>query len=263
MERHDDPSNLLRSPASSGTGKSPVDTGPRANRHAEDQAAFCGDCAFGRVCANAELDRLGLSELNVLAVHDGPFRNGQAIFRTGQRFNSIYAVRRGAIKTCRVDELGREHVLGFALPGEMVGLSGIHSGTYRCDAIALETVSVCRFSFPALATLAEHAPKLQRELFRLLSQDIAKATLLAGDWTAEERLAALLVHLAERSGNACAVHLPMSRADIANYLRLATETVSRVLHRLRSRGLIRVAGRDITFRDPEVLHSMARAILEN
>jgi CRP/FNR family transcriptional regulator len=211
------------------------------------------------------LDKVALRELHCLVEHDGPYAPGEHVFRTGDRFNALYAVRSGTLKTSLVDDSGREQVLGFYLPGEMVGLNAIHPARYPCDAIALDTVHVCRFSFPALATLATRLPGVQQQLFRLLSEDIGKASLLAGDYSADERLAAFLVGLGERYAacdmSATALRLSMSRSDIASYLRLATETVSRVLHRLQDRKLIHVDGRDVTIIAPEQLNTLARNAL--
>jgi CRP/FNR family transcriptional regulator len=162
---------------------------------------------------------------------------------------------------------GAEQVLGFHLPGEVIGLNAIHPAKYPCDAIALDTAFVCRFSFPALATLAARVPRVQQELFRLLSADIGKATLLAGDWTAEERLAAFLLGLAARFAargfSARALHLGMPRNDIANYLRLAPETVSRLLRRFQEQNLIRVDGRDIELVDARKLQEIARNLVQD
>jgi CRP/FNR family transcriptional regulator len=174
-------------------------------------------------------------------------------------------VRAGMVKTRVIDDEGREQVLGFHLPGEMIGLNAIHPAKYPCDAIALDTVYVCRFSFPALATLATKIPDVQQELFRLLSADIGRATQLAGDWSADERLAAFLLGLAKRYAargfSATAFRLTMARADIANYLRLAAETVSRVLRRFQDQHLIHVDGRDIELLDVPALRRLAHGIL--
>jgi CRP/FNR family transcriptional regulator len=164
-----------------------------------------------------------------------------------------------------IGEDGNEQVLGFHLPGEMIGLNAIHPAKYPCDAIALDTVFVCRFSFPALALLATRMPRVQQELFRLLSADIGKAALLAGDWSADERLAAFLISIAERFAargfSARAFRLVMARGDIGNYLRLAPETVSRVLRRFQDRRLLRVQGREVVLLDRDKLRALARNLM--
>ena len=231
-----------------------------------DDYRFCSTCAFGAVCVGSGVDKIALRDLHCLVEHVGNYRPGATIFRTGERFSAIYAVRSGTVKTRLVDIDGRELVLGFYLPGELVGLNAIHPESYPCDAVALDTVEVCRFSFPALATLATRMPGIQQELFRRLSKDIGNAALLAGDYSADERLAAFLSGLcrryAERGFPADTLHLAMSRGDIANYLRLAAETVSRVLRRFQDQGLINVDGREVAIAKPAALFDLARPILQ-
>ncbi|HVT33646.1 MAG TPA: helix-turn-helix domain-containing protein [Rhodanobacteraceae bacterium] len=230
-----------------------------------DELHFCTTCVFGRVCLPNRVDKAALTQLHCLVEHVGPFEAGAHVFRVGDRFNAIYAVRGGTIKTCFYDDTGHEQVLGFHLPGEMIGLNGIHPEHYPCDAVALDAATVCRFSFPALATLAARMPEVQRELFRLLSKDIGSASLFSGDYSAEERLAAFLIGLgrrfAERGESATSFKLAMSRGDIANYLRLAAETVSRVLRRFQDQALIAVDGREITLVRSGELEGMARNLL--
>lgn len=231
-----------------------------------DAYHFCSTCAFGSVCLGGGVDKAALRELHCLVEHVDSYRNGDLVFRNGAHFSAIYAVRAGTVKTRLVDIEGRELVLGFHLPGELIGLNAIHPDAYPCDAVALGAVEVCRFSFPALATLAARMPGIQQELFRRLSRDIGNAALLAGDYSADERLAAFLVDLgrryAERGFRAGSLHLAMSRSDIANYLRLAAETVSRVLRRFQDKRLIEVQGRDVTIAKPAELFEFARPILQ-
>jgi len=231
-----------------------------------DAVRFCSTCAFGAVCEGFGVDKSALQELHCLVEHVGPLRDGEHLFRTNDAFGAVYAVRAGMVKTYVDDELGREQVLGFYLPGEMVGLNAIYPTRYPCNAVALDTVYLCRFSFPAMATLAMRMPGLQQQLFRLLSKDIGAASLLGGDFSADERLAAFLIDLIERYAargfSGTEFQLSMSRGDIANYLRLAAETVSRVLRRFQDHGLIRVEGRDVAVTKPGELYALARPLLE-
>lgn len=169
------------------------------------------------------------------------------------------------MKTFVIDAEGREQVLGFFLPGEVIGLNAIHSERYPCNAVALDTVMLCRFSFPMMATLAQRMPGLQGQLFRLLSQDIGKATLLAGDYSADQRMAAFLVTLsrryAQRGFSPSRFALTMARTDIANYLRLASETVSRVLRRFQDEGLLLVERREVAILDMDRLGALAQPVL--
>jgi CRP/FNR family transcriptional regulator len=232
-----------------------------------DELTFCGTCAFAPVCLPGGYDKSALAELHCLIEHVGPFAPGHVLFRRGDPFDAVYAVRAGAVKTGVVDEHGREQVLGFYFPGELVGLSGIYPDRYPCDAVALDTLTVCRFSFPAMATLAMRLHGIQAQLFRLMSKDIGDAALLAGDFTADERLAAFLVRLSQRQAargySSTQLHLPMTRTDIANYLRLAPETVSRVLRRFVDDGLIAVDRREVALPGLGALEQLARPVLRD
>ena len=232
-----------------------------------DELNFCSTCAFSAACMSEGYDKRQLRDLHVLVDHVGPFREGDHIFREGDPFNAIAAVRAGTVKTYVNDASGREQVLGFFLPGEVIGLNAIASSRYPCNAVALDTVMLCRFSFPMMATLAGRMPGLQRHLFNLLSQDIGKASLLAGNFTADERLAAFLVLLsrrfAERGFSEHRMRLTMARTDIANYLRLAPETVSRVLRRLQDEGVLKVDRRDMEILRPEVLDELTHHVLRD
>jgi len=230
-----------------------------------DALRFCSTCAFSEACLSQGFDKSALGELHVLVEHVGPYAEGEYIFREGDPFTSIAAVRAGTVKTCVVDANGHEQVLGFFLPGEVIGLNAIHAAKYPCDAIALDTTMLCRFSFPKMALLATKMPGLQAHLFRLLSQDIGKAALLAGDWSADERMAAFLVSLSrrfeQRGFSATRYHLAMSRTDIANYLRLAPETVSRVLRRFQSDKLVNVDRRELEIADMAHMLELAKPVL--
>ncbi|WP_405242354.1 helix-turn-helix domain-containing protein [Lentisalinibacter salinarum] len=225
-----------------------------------DELHFCSTCAFSSACLESGYDKSRLQELHVLVEHVGPYREGD-------EFNAIAAVRAGTVKTYVTDLAGREQIQGFFLPGEVIGLNAISQSRYPCNAVALDTVLLCRFSFPRMATLATRMPGLQQQLFRLLSEDIGKATLLAGDFTAEERMAAFLLVLsrryADRGLSPTRMRLTMARTDIANYLRLAAETVSRILKRFQENGLIRVDRREVELLDLAGLNELAQNVLRN
>ena len=232
-----------------------------------DAFTFCSTCAFSRACLSQGMDKASLRDLHMLVEHVGPLHAGDHVFREGDPFEAIAAVRAGTVKTCSVDRDGREHVLGFHLPGEVIGLDAIDGDRYPCNAVALDTATLCRFSFPKISLLATQLPGLQQTLFRLLSRDIGTASLLAGDWSADERMAAFLVgmsrRLAARGFSPQRFQLTMGRGDIANYLRLAPETVSRVLKRFQDEGLVRVDRRELELTGLPGLETVAGAMLRD
>ncbi len=228
---------------------------------------FCSTCAFSQVCLSEGMGKGDLRDLHMLVEHIGPLQPGDYVFREGALFNSIAAVRAGTVKTSLVDHHGREQVLGFHLPGELIGLNAIDGDRYPCDAIALDTVMLCRFSFPKIAMLASRMPRLQQQLFRLMSRDIGNAARFAGDYSADERVAAFLVGLSRRlvarGFSAVRFRLTMSRTEIANYLRQAPETISRVLRRFEQDGLLRVKRREVEILDLPRLEQLAASILRD
>jgi len=230
-----------------------------------DPLTFCSTCAFSQACLAQGMSKGELAQLHVLVEHVGTFAAGDCIFRRGDAFDAIAAVRGGSVKTRTTDLDGRERVLGFHFPGEVIGLDGIDGERYPCDAVALDTVALCRFSFPRMADLATRLPLLQQHLFRLLSRDIHAASRLGGDWSSDTRIAAFLVdigrRLASRGFSAHRFELTMARTDIGNYLRLAPETVSRVLRRFQESGLVAVDRREIELLDVERLESVAAPAL--
>lgn len=244
---------------------------PRVDRHIVaddgDTLRFCSTCAFSQACLSQGMDKNALMDLHVLVEHVGPLHAGEHVFRAGDPFEAIAAVRTGTVKTYTLDREGREHVLGFHLPGEVIGLNAIDTDIYPCNAVALDTVMLCRFSFPKISVLAARLPGLQQHLFRLLSRDIGNAALLTGDWSADQRMAAFLVglsqRLAARGFSPNRFQLTMARTDIANYLRLAPETVSRVLKRFQDDGLLKVDRRELELVGRGQLEALAEPILQH
>ena len=240
-------------------------TGPAIMADDGDALSFCSTCAFSQACLSQGMDKHALMDLHVLVEHVGPLHAGEHLFREGDPFTAIAAVRTGTVKTYHIDRDGHEQVLGFHLPGEVIGLNAIHDDRYPCNAVALDTVMLCRFSFPKIALLAQRLPNLQQHLFRLMSRDIGVASLFARDNTADERMAAFLVglsrRLAARGFSPRRFQLTMSRTDIANYLRQAPETVSRVLRRFEHDGVLHIKQREVEIVDSARLEALALAVL--
>ena len=230
-----------------------------------DVLRFCSTCAFSQACLSEGMNKSALMDLHVLVEHVGPLHAGEHVFREGDPFEAIAAVRAGTVKTYVIDRDGHEQVLGFHLPGEVIGLNAIDGDRYPCNAVALDTVMLCRFSFPKISVLAARLPGLQQHLFRLMSRDIGRASLLAGDYSADQRMAAFLIglsqRLAARGFSPDRFQLTMARTDIANYLRLAPETVSRVLKRFQDDGLLQVDRRELELLDRKQLEALAASVL--
>jgi CRP/FNR family transcriptional regulator len=187
---------------------------------------------------------------------------GTVLYRVGDSFRQLFAVRSGSFKTCAVDAAGREHVVGFHFPGELLGADAVYPARHVSDAIALEDSLVCPLPYAAVTDFAAGVPSLNRRLLALVSRDLVGSSSIAGDYTADERLAGFLIMVTARLRRQrnTEVALPMSRQDMGNYLRLAPETISRILARFQRRGLLQVDGRQVTLTDREGLREIAAAL---
>jgi len=225
----------------------------------------CTRCALRPACIAVGTRGVPDCPLDGLAHPYRRLARGERLFTAGDELGSVYLVREGALKTVTLARDGEEQVLAFHLPGEMVGLDAMATGRHRCDAVALGETEVCELSFPALLARAAQRPVLQAQLYRAIglgvNRDQEHVEMLIRR-QASDRIALFLHGIAERTrpiGEAAShLTLPMSREDIARFLGLALETVSRGFTRLQDDGVIGVAGRHIDIRAPRELQRLAR-----
>jgi CRP/FNR family transcriptional regulator len=221
----------------------------------------CASCGLGMLCLPAGLDAAGSAALDLLRGPVRALQPGEHVFHAGGGFREVWAVRSGCVKTYVIDAEGREQVVGFALPGDLLALDAIHSGRHPTHAAALTKTALCPLGFERLAALAAERPALQARLFELLSREIGRERRTVGDAPADARLARFLLALAERYRRrgyaADDFLLPMARRDIANYLGLAPETVSRLFRRLCEDRLIAVERKRVRIADRAALERLA------
>lgn len=189
----------------------------------------------------------------------------QLVFQEGDAAKSVFNVTSGTIKLYKLLLDGRRQVTGFLLPGDFLGLAS--KDVYSYSAEAISEVELCRFPRGRLDALFERFPKLERRLFEIANDELVAAQdqmLLLGRQTAKERIASFLLRLSEREqvrgASASLVKLPMTRADIADYLGLTIETVSRTMSQLKREGLIRQRSlTEIELADREALQELREA----
>jgi CRP/FNR family transcriptional regulator len=225
------------------------------------QQAHCNNCSLSTLCLPVSLGLTDIDRLDTIISKSSPLKKGALLFDQGQAFSSIFAVRAGSVKTYTVTPDGDEQITGFYFPGELIGLSGIDSGQYPNAARVLETTTVCNIPFARLDDLAGELPELRRQIMRTMSREIRddqQMLLLLSKKTAEQRLATFLIRLSERfrlrGYSRTRFRLSMSRNEIANYLGLAIETVSRLFTRFQKSGLIQVEGKEIDITDISQLY---------
>jgi len=224
----------------------------------------CQQCSLSELCLPRGLDQSELEQLETIVRRTRPVQRGQHLFRIGDPLRSLYAVRSGSIKAYFTIQDGEEQVLGFFLPGELLGLDAIERDSHACSAVALETTSLCEFPFENLERLCRSVGGLQRQMGRLASREISRdhaMLLLLGKKNAESRLSAFLLNLSQRFANRGfspnAFNLRMSRRDIGNYLGLALETVSRGFAHFQEEGILQVDRRLVQIMDMQRLRELA------
>jgi CRP/FNR family transcriptional regulator len=183
-------------------------------------------------------------------------KKGESLYRAGDAFQALFAVRLGTLKTTVLAEDGREQVAGYHLQGDIIGLDGLGTDRHGCAAVALEDSEVCTIPFEQLEELARDVPPLQRNLHQFLAREISRdhsVMLLLGSMRAEERLATFLLNLSERyrsrGYSSTEFVLRMTREEIGSYLGLKLETVSRLFSRFQDEGLLKVSGRNVKLTD--------------
>lgn len=229
----------------------------------------CNDCSLSGLCLPLSLNMEDMDALDDIVKRGRPLKKGEYLFRQGDAFASVFAVRSGALKTFSLSDTGEEQITGFHLPSELVGLSGMDSEAYPVSAIALETTSVCEIPFDSLDDLSVQLPQLRRQLMRIMSREIRddqQMMMLLSKKTADERIATFLVNLSARfrarGFSANQFRLAMSRNEIGNYLGLAVETVSRVFTRFQQNKLLEAEGKEVHILDPIELCALAGGNIE-
>ena len=224
----------------------------------------CKHCSLHDLCLPLGMSDEDLDLLQTIIRQRRPIQRNDHLYRPGDRLTSVFAVRSGSIKTYTLTNDGQEQITGFHLPGELLGLDAISEGVHPCAAKALETTSVCELPFDQLEELAARIPGLQHQLFRIMSRGLQTdehfMTLL-GKKSSDERLAAFLIGLSNRfhsrGYSATEFNLSMSRNDIANYLGLAVETVSRLFSRFQASDLIEVSRKLVEIKNLDGLRAIA------
>lgn len=218
----------------------------------------CNQCSLRQLClAGGGMTQADVERLEGLVKRRRPLARGDVLYHAGAPMTSIFVAREGACKTSSLGEQGDEQIIGFHLPGELMGLDGLGHGTHRCTTMALESANVCEIPFADLEDIAAQIPSLQHQLLRIMGQSMGRDqdhVEMLGRRHATERVALFLHSFSERlqalSRPYIEFNLAMTREEIASYLGLVIETVSRTFSRLQEDGLIAVKGRRVRLIDP-------------
>lgn len=226
----------------------------------------CGSCALQELCLPAGIGRDDLNRLDATVKDKRALNRGDTLYRDGDPFDALYVVRSGALKTFVQNDVGDLQIIGFHLPGEIIGFDALASNQHVSQAEALERSSVCELPYAKLQLVTSEVPALHRQLMRVISREVVEEhrhLVMMGRQQAQERLATFLKSLADRyqrlqrDGNQ--LSLPMSRYDIANYLGLVVETISRLFSRMEEMGVLAVNRKSVHILRPDLLAGLCQS----
>ncbi len=223
----------------------------------------CADCVVRRFSVCAALDKAELRELEHLGRHIR-FASSETVFAQEDMTMSVYNLLEGVMRLYKLLPDGRRQIVGFALPGDFVGMAA--SARHGLSADAIGSVVVCRLSRNSFGRFIEDKSHLLRRINELAVRELSRAQdhmVLLGRRSAEEKVALFLVDWRDRlqqfEGPARTVALPMSRQDIADFLGLTIETVSRTFTKLERDGVIEILSGGVCLLDPARAEALAAA----
>ena len=239
----------------------PVGASPSMTAHSIKVA--CSNCNLRELCMPLGLSPAELERIDDVVASRRKIKRGETLFRNGEKFISLYAIRTGFFKTCVASEDGRDQVTGFQMAGEVIGLDGIVNDHHTCDAIALEDAEVCVMPFDRIEELSREVNALQRHVHKIMSREIVRENgvmLLLGSMRAEERVAAFLLNLVQRlharGFSQSELVLRMTREEIGSYLGLKLETVSRTFSKFAEEGIVEVKQRHVRILNTDALKEL-------
>jgi len=232
-------------------------------------AQTCSTCNLRELCLPVGLSAQELNRVEQLVNVRKRVKRGDVLFRAGDAFANLYALRFGFFKTTTASPDGREQVTGFQMVGEILGLDGIVHDQHTCDAIALEDAEVCVLPFDKIEEISREVNQLQSNVHRIMSREIVRdqgVMMMLGNMRAEERLAAFLLNLVqrlqERGFSSTELQLRMTREEIGSYLGMKLETVSRTFSKFVAEKIIEANQRHIVITNAAALRRLAQAQTE-
>ena len=224
----------------------------------------CSSCSLKEFCLPMMLSNNDMDRLDTIIQRNKSISKGDKVYSVGEDFTHIYAIRSGYLKSYCISEEGEEQITGFHLPGELVGLEAINTGVHIGFSEALESSHICSIPYNKLESLSSEIDGLRQQMFKIMSLEIThnyELLHLLNRKNADEKIATFILNLSAREtygkGLAKEFMLPMTRTDMANYLGLALETVSRIMGKLIKQNVISVDHRKVTLNDVDHLSELA------
>jgi len=226
----------------------------------------CSNCGLQRICFPTGLGKEDVDRLDSIVERKPSLKKNQHLFEAGDRFTSLFAIRAGVIKLYSFSDSGEEMIHGFYLPGDVLGIDALAGRTHKLSAVALDTTSVCHLPFDELEKLSAEIPHLNRQVMSVMSKEVCDGRMhseLLTKRNADQRVAQFVWNMAERYRNRGYAYdefrLSILHRDVAIYLGLTPETVSRILAKFHAENIVTWKKKDVKIHDVEVLRKLAGA----
>lgn len=240
---------------------------PSPNIQNKDKNNFveCDDCSMNSVCQPLTTAKQSINLSESYLHRRIPTKTSNILFKQSTPLTDIYAVSSGTFKLCQQTDDGTENIIGLRFPGELIGEDALYLKSYNYTAIAIGDSSVCKVSVEQITSCGQLVPEVQQNLIELLSRQsyVRQRNFQAyiGKKSADSLLAAFLLNIIERNtsytGSDDSIDLPINRNDIANFLGLRRETLSRVFSKFQKEQLIQVEGKKIALLAQDKLIKLA------
>ena len=225
------------------------------NNVIKDFKVSCKNCNLDSICFPRGLSQQEIDNLSVVVNNNIVIQKGEYIYRQGDAFSRLVAIKSGTAKEVNFDSQGNEHILNVLLPGELAGFDGLYQDKYNCSVIALEQISFCELPAEKMDAVCTQIPGITRELFKHSSEVIIESQkrIVSNKGSAETKLAAFLINLSDRlkarGFSPVEFNLPLTRQEMGDHLGLTFETISRTLTHFQDKGYIRVQRKFIEIKD--------------
>ncbi|WFE69014.1 helix-turn-helix domain-containing protein [Thiomicrospira sp. R3] len=224
----------------------------------------CTSCGLQKICFPTGLVRSDMLRLDSIVERTPRLSKGQHLYKAGQTFDNLYAIKAGGVKVYNITQQCEEQVIGFYLPGDVIGMDGLQDLFYQCNALALENTSVCTLPFDQLERLALQIPALNHQLLCLMSRGINDSRIhseILSKRNADQRVAYFIWYLSQRFLNRGYKHTEFRfgvlHREVAQFLGLTPETFSRILAKLSEQKIVQWKRKDIEIIDMAALSRLA------
>lgn len=211
----------------------------------------CSKCHTREICLPMEMTEKDINDVDSIVLLRKTVKKGNYLISAGMGFNAIFVIRTGFFKTSIISPSGQEHLLGFRMTGDSLGMDGIPTRQHLSDTVALEDSNVCVIPYTEIEKMSRLSPVFLNHIFQLLSRELVRENinLLMLQMSAEERLAGFLQNLTKnlqiRGFSRSEVLLRMTRVEIGQFLGLKLETISRMFAKLSKSGVVSINRRHL------------------